>query len=71
MCKWLFSVLTHLVTSQGSFHVDSNVAMANTRHAGSMFIWSKVVAGGQEYNSVTDAEVAEYGFSCIRPWRWW
>ncbi len=34
VCKWVFGVLTHLVTSQRSFHVGSNVAMVNTRHAG-------------------------------------
>ncbi len=42
MRKWVFGVLTHLVTLQRSFHAGDNKAIANTRHAGSRFIWSKV-----------------------------
>ncbi len=35
MRKWVFGVLTRLVTSQRLFHVGGNVAMANTHDAGS------------------------------------
>ncbi len=67
MHKWVFGVLTHLVASQHSVHVGANVAMANTHHAGSMFIWSKVKIDSCTAPLLKNGETfgLRVGFDCL------